>query len=131
LTEAVKIPDTATTAQYYLGSIARQEGRLDEAIQELQQALKANPDYTDALAELGQCYLIKKEYDPAGKLLRRALELNPNHYAANFNLLTLYARAKDGREAAQAARFEEVKKLREEKAQEFLRIVEIHPCPIP
>jgi tetratricopeptide (TPR) repeat protein len=53
LTEAVKVPDTATTAQYYLGSIARQEGRLDEAIRELQQALKANPDYTDALAELG------------------------------------------------------------------------------
>jgi tetratricopeptide (TPR) repeat protein len=131
LTEAVKVPETATTAQYYLGSIARQEGRLDEAIQELQQALKANPDYTDALAELGQCYLMKKEYEPAGKLLRRALEINPNHYAANFNLLTLYARAKDGREAAQAARFEEVKKLREEKALEFLRMVEIHPYPIP
>ena len=77
------------------------------------------------------CLMMKKEYEPAGKLLRRALEINPNHYAANFNLLTLYARAKDGREAAQAARFEEVKKLREEKAQEFLRMVEIHPYPIP
>jgi tetratricopeptide (TPR) repeat protein len=131
LTEATKFPDIATTARYYLGSIARQEGRLDEAVQELQQALKANPDYTDALAELGQCYLMKKEYEPAGKLLRRALEINPNHYAANFNLLTLYARAKDGREAAQAARFEEVKKLREEMAQEFLRMVEVRPYPIP
>jgi tetratricopeptide (TPR) repeat protein len=131
LAEAVKVPDTATTARYYLGGIARQEGRLDEAIQELQQSLKANPDYTDALAELGQCYLMKKEYELAGKLLRRALEINPNHYAANFNLLTLYARAKDEREAAQAARFEEVKKLREEKAQEFMRMVEIRPYPNP
>ena len=131
LTEAIKVPETATTARFYLGSIARQEGRLDEAIQELQQTLKANPDYTDALAELGQCYLMKKEYESAGKLLRRALEINPNHYAANFNLLTLYARAKDGREAAQAARFEEVKKLREEKAQEFLRMVEVRPYPVP
>jgi len=51
----------------------------------------------------------EKEYEPAGKLLRRALEINPNHYAANFNLLTSYARAKDRREAAQAARFEDVK----------------------
>ncbi|HEY7181242.1 MAG TPA: tetratricopeptide repeat protein [Blastocatellia bacterium] len=131
LTEAVKFPDTATTARYYLGSVAREEGRLDEAVQELQQALKADPDYTDALAELGHCYLMKKEYEPAGKLLRRALEIDPNHYAANFNLLTLYARAKDGREAAQAARFEEVKKLREEKAQEFLRMVEARPYPVP
>jgi tetratricopeptide (TPR) repeat protein len=75
--------------------------------------------------------LMKKEYEPAGKLLRRALEINPNHYAANFNLLTLYARTKDEREAAQAARFEEVKKLREEMAQEFLRMVEVRPYPIP
>ena len=129
LMEAVKVSDTATTAHYYLGGIARQNGRLDDAIQELQQALKADPDYTDALAELGQCYLMKREYESAGKLLRQALEINPNHYTANFNLLTLYARTKDPGEAAQAARFEEVKKLREEKAQEFLRIVEARPYP--
>ena len=131
LMEAVKVSDTATTAHYYLGGIARQNGRIDDAIQELQQALKANPDYTDALAELGQCYMMKREYDSAGKLLRQALEINPNHYTANFNLLTLYARTKDPGEAAQAARFEEVKKLREEKAQEFLRIVEARPYPVP
>jgi len=131
LMEAVKVSDTATTAHYYLGGIARQNGRLDDAIQELRQALKANPDYTDALAELGQCYLMKREYESAGKLLRQALEINPNHYTANFNLLTLYARTKDPGESAQAARFEQVKKLREEKAQEFLRIVEARPYPVP
>lgn len=131
LMEAVKVSETATAAHYYLGSVARQNGRLDDAIRELQQALKANPDYTDALAELGQCYLIRREYESAGKLLRRALEINPNHYAANFNLLTLYARTKDEREAAQAARFEEVKKLREEKAQELLRMIEVRPYSVP
>ncbi|MGZ7270797.1 tetratricopeptide repeat protein, partial [Streptococcus pyogenes] len=57
LMEVVKVSETATIARYYLGSIARQNGRLDDAIQELQRALKVNPDYTDALAELGQCYL--------------------------------------------------------------------------
>jgi tetratricopeptide (TPR) repeat protein len=131
LMEVVKVSETATTARYYLGSIARQNGRLDDAIQELQRALKVNPDYTDALAELGQCYLMKREYEQAGKLLRRALEINPHHYAANFNLLTLYARTKDEREAAQAARFEEVRKLREEKAQEFLRMIEVRPYSVP
>jgi hypothetical protein len=53
------------------------------------------------------------------------------HYAANFTLLTLYARTKDAREAAQAARFDEVKKSREEKAQEFLRMIEIRPYSVP
>src|SRR5262245_58435287 len=131
LTEAAKVSETATTAHYYLGCVARQNDRLDEAIRELQQALKANPDYADALAELGQCYLMKRDYEQAGKLLRRALEIAPDHYAANFNLLTLYARTKDEREAAQSARFEEVKKLREEKAQEFLRMIEVRPYSVP
>lgn len=131
LLEVIKVPAIATTARYYLGSIARQNGRLDEAIRELEQALKIRPDYTDALAELGKCYLMKKEYELAGKLLRRALEIDPNHYTANFNLLTLYARTSDERVAVQAARFEEVKKLREEKAQEFLRIIEVRPYSAP
>jgi len=131
LMEAVKVSETAAAARYYLGGVARQNGRLDDAIQELQQALKAKPDYADALAELGQCYLMKRDYEQAGKLLRRALEIDPNHYAANFTLLTLYTRTKDAREAAQAARFEEVKKSREEKAQEFLRMIEIRPYSVP
>lgn len=131
LLEVIKVPEITTTARYYLGSIARQNGRLDEAIRELEQTLKIKPDYVDALAELGQCYLLKKEYQPAGKLLRRALEIDPDHYTANFNLLTLYARTSDERASAQTARFEEVKKLREEKAQEFLRIVEVRPYSAP
>ena len=127
----VKYSETATTAHYYLGSIARQNGRLDEAVRELEQALKANHDYPDALAELGQCYLMRREYAQAGKYLRRALEINPNHYTANFNLLTLYTRTKDEREAAQSKRFEEVKKLREDKTREFLRMVELRPYQVP
>ena len=131
LREAVKHPETAATAHYYLGSIARQQGQLDEALGELERALKAKPAYPDALAELGQCYLIRRDYERAGQYLRRALELEPNHYAANFNLLNLYARTKDGREAEQAKRFEEVQKLREEKTREFLRLVEARPYAAP
>ena len=129
--KVVKVPGASTAAHYYLGSIARQNGRLDDAIQELNQALKADPDYADALAELGQCYLMRREHEQAGKLLRRALEIDPDHYTANFNLLTLYARTKDPNEASQAARFEEVKKMREEKSQEFLRMIEVRPYSVP
>jgi hypothetical protein len=43
----------------------------------------------------------------------------------------LYARTKDGREAAQSRRFEEIKKLREDKTQEFLRMVEVRPYHVP
>jgi tetratricopeptide (TPR) repeat protein len=131
LAEAVKVASTATVAHYYLGAIARRSGRLDEAVRELRQALNANPDYADAMAELGQCHLMRREYGPAGELLRRALQISPDHYAANFNLLTLYARTQDGREPAQSARFEEVKKLREEKAREILRTIDVTPSSVP
>ena len=131
LAGSVKHSETAATAHYYLGTIARQKAQVNEAIGELKQALKSKPDYPDALAELGRCQLMRKDYELAGQYLRRALEINPNHYAANFNLLTLYARTSDERQAAQAKRFEEIQKLSEEKTQDLLRIVEVHPYPAP
>jgi len=74
----------------YLGAIALQERRLGEAHNELELALKRNQDYVDALAELGQYYLMQKDYSQAESRIRRALELDPEHYTANFYLLTLY-----------------------------------------
>jgi tetratricopeptide (TPR) repeat protein len=52
--------ETATKAHYYLGAIALEEDRLDEAFVELQEALKTKQDFPDALAELGRWYLDRK-----------------------------------------------------------------------
>ena len=131
LSEAAQIPETATAAHYYLGSAALREGRLDEAANELQLALNGNPKYADALADFGWYYLIQKQYVQAEKQLRRALDVDPDHFAANFYLLTLYARTGDSRRQAQAERYDELQKLREEKSQEFLRMVEVHPFETP
>jgi tetratricopeptide (TPR) repeat protein len=127
LQEAVKHRETAAPAHFYLGSIARQQSRIDEAIRELELALQLDHDYADALAEVAQCHIQQKNYELAEKLLRRALEIKPDHYAGNFNLLTLYTRTKDPRSDELAKRFEEIKKRREEKAQEFLRSIEVRP----
>jgi tetratricopeptide (TPR) repeat protein len=128
---AAEFPETGVTAHYYLGCIARQQERLGDAIRELALAISRNPQYADALAELGQCHLLGKDYELAGRAFRQALEINPNHYAANFGLLTLYTRTRDPRVSGQSKRFEEVKKLRDETTQEFLRIVEVRPYPVP
>jgi tetratricopeptide (TPR) repeat protein len=122
---------TAATATYYLGSIARLNGRLEEAVRLEQEALAIDPNHVDALAELGQALLQQKQYEQAEKQLQKALAINPDHYAANFNLLTLYSRTRDPRQEALAKRFEEIKKLREERAQEFLRGVEVRPYAVP
>jgi tetratricopeptide (TPR) repeat protein len=127
LLEAAKLSETSTAAHYYLGSIDLAEHRLDDALKELQQALKAKPNYADALAELGQYYLIRKDYEQAAANLDRALQIDRDHFAANFYLLTLYTRTGDPRREGQAKRFEELQKLRDEKTQELLRIVEVRP----
>jgi tetratricopeptide (TPR) repeat protein len=118
---------TAPNAHYYLGRIARLEGKLEVAVAELGRALELDPKYASALAELGQCRLQKREYPQAEKTLQEALAIDPDNYTANFNLLTLYSRTKDPREAKQAQRFEIIKERRSEKEQDFLRAIETRP----
>jgi tetratricopeptide (TPR) repeat protein len=131
LVDAARVPETAVAAHYYLGSMALAEHRFEEARNQLGQALRAQPDYPNALAELGQYYLMQKDYSQAEKQLRHALELDPDHFSANFYLLTLYTRTGDARREAQAARFEELQKLRDEKTRELLRMVEVRPFETP
>jgi len=131
LNQAVAASDTATAAHYYLGAIALQQRRLDDAFSQLQSALKAKPDYTNALAELGQYYLMQKDYPQAETYIRRALELDPDYLAANLYLLTLYTRTGDSRREEQAKHFEELQKLRDQKAQDLMRIVEVRPFETP
>jgi tetratricopeptide (TPR) repeat protein len=131
LTQVSKIAQTSTTAHYYLGCIALQERRLDEARHELELALKANPNYSDALAELGQYYFVRKDYPQADKELQQALKVDPDHLAANFYLLNLYTRTGDARREAQMKRYDELQKLRDEKAKDFLRVVEVEPLENP
>ncbi len=118
---------TASNAHYYLGRIARQEGQLPEAVRALQKAIELEPKHAAAFAELGQCRLQQRDYPVAEKTLQQALAIDADNYVANFNLLQLYSRTKDPREAAQAARFEEIKQRRTEKEQDFLRAIEARP----
>lgn len=131
LKEAAAIPQTATKAHYYEGAIALEESRLEEGFTELQKALEGHADYVDALAELGRYYVMRRDYRQAEDYLQRALKIEPEHYTANFYLLTLYTRTKDPRQEAQAKRFEELKNLLAEKTQEFLRIVDVRPVETP
>ena len=131
LTQAVQAPETSAAAHYYLGSIALEERRTQDARRELNLALTVKPDYPDALAELGQYFLTQKDYSQAEKTIQRALQLDPDHFSANFYLLTLYTRSADPRREQQAKRFADLQRLRDEKTQEFLRIVQVRPFDTP
>jgi tetratricopeptide (TPR) repeat protein len=123
----VDVPEVAPVADYFLGRVANQQGRYADAIQELHQALKANPSFADAYAELGLLHLKQKQYPEAEKALRQALDLDPDSYTGNLNLMILYQRTRDPRADAQAKRFEEVRAQRAERAKELLRTIVVQP----
>ncbi|WP_263351398.1 tetratricopeptide repeat protein [Acidicapsa acidisoli] len=127
LKQAANDDGTAATAHYYLGRIARQEGNLEEAAAELSRSLALKADQPEVLAELGQVYVSKKKYAEAESELSRAIELDPDSYAANFGLLQLYARTSDPRKDEQSKRFDAIKDKNDEKYREMMRVIEIVP----
>ena len=131
LRRAVGDEKTAADAHYYIGKIAHQQGRLDEAAAELKQALALRPGNADTLAELGQVSLAKRDFGPAAEYFRQALREDVDNYAANFGLLQLYARTGDARREEQSHRFDEVKKIRDERDQQMMRAIEVRPDVAP
>jgi tetratricopeptide (TPR) repeat protein len=127
LERAAASASTAAAANYFLARIAREQNEVEPALALVDKALQAEPKYADAWAERGLLHLRKRELDAAEKDLRRCLELEPDNYLGNLHLLALYQRARDAREAAQARRVEELNARREEKAEEFRRIIEVRP----
>jgi hypothetical protein len=65
-----------------LGYIAARQGQLDRALAYYDQALALDPDYDQALLNKSAIYLLRKESEKARELLRRVLEITPEHPTA-------------------------------------------------
>jgi Flp pilus assembly protein TadD len=127
ISTVVNNPQTAATANYYLGRIANRQGKYSAALQHLKLALEARPNYANAYAELGVIYLKQKEYPQAEEALQKALNLNPNDYYANLNLTILYQRTKNPKAEEQAKRFGQIKEEKSQRDSEFLRTIGVRP----
>ena len=96
---AVKLPasypDTLPNAWNNLGLIAAQEGRMTEATQNFQQALRLNPENVVALENLGNAYRQQRLWDQAEAAFERALAVNPESPEANYGLAMVYAAIDD------------------------------------
>jgi len=73
-------------AYIFLGFIALQLARLDDAEQAYMQALKLKPQNADAMVGLGVVAFHRNRLDEAEAWFKRALEINPNHSLAKQNL---------------------------------------------
>jgi len=82
--------------------------------------------------EMGQYYLIQKDYLQAEKQIRRALEIEPDHYSGKFlSADALHAHWETQVQAAQSSRFDDLKKTPGGQGCRFLRIVEVRPLEVP
>jgi tetratricopeptide (TPR) repeat protein len=127
LERAAASAPTAAAAHYFLARIAREENDVEQALALVDKALRAEPGYADAWAERGLLHLRKRELDAAGTDLRRCLELDPENHLGNLHLLALYQRTRDPRQEEQAWRVEELNARREQKTEEFRRVIEVRP----
>ncbi|KAJ8665348.1 hypothetical protein QAD02_007010 [Eretmocerus hayati] len=71
---------------YNIGKNAADKGNKDHAKIEYQEAIRLNPNYSQAMNNLGNLYKDEKNYDMAEKLFRQAITLQNDFAAAWMNL---------------------------------------------
>jgi tetratricopeptide (TPR) repeat protein len=94
-------PDTAPNAWNNLGLLATREGRLSEAIDHFQEALRLNPEYWIALENLGNGYRQQRRWEEARAALERSVAARPQEPEANYSLAMVYAQMDDSERAYQ------------------------------
>ncbi|HLK32948.1 MAG TPA: tetratricopeptide repeat protein, partial [Terriglobales bacterium] len=92
-------PDTVPNSWNNLGLIAAQEGRMGQATQHFQQALRLNPQSGVALENLGNAYRQQQLWDQARSAFERALAVDPESPGANYGLAMVYAATDDTQQA--------------------------------
>ena len=93
--------DTGPNAWNNLGLLATREGRINEAIDYFQGALRLNPEYWIALENLGNAYRQRRQWDEARAALERAVAVRPQEPEANYSLAMVYAQTEDTERAYQ------------------------------
>jgi tetratricopeptide (TPR) repeat protein len=76
-----------------IGFILLEEGDLEGAQKELEQAAALDADNVDALFDLARTYAREKQADKAISYFERVLQLSPDNMQAHYQLFLLYTRS--------------------------------------
>ena len=82
----MEIQPDCVDALINLGVVLRRQGKLGEAMEHYQKALKIQPENADAHANLGAVLGMQGLLDEATPHFQKALQSNPNHVRAKQNL---------------------------------------------
>lgn len=88
---AVEKTPQSPNARYNLATGIRDNGRLDEALEEYMRVLELNPDFYEAHYNIGNIYARTGLAELALKSYHNALEINPGYSRARINLAIVYA----------------------------------------
>ena len=120
-------PDMAGASEYYLGRIARLEGELGEAERRLRKSVELLPGFSETHMELARLSLLKGNMEAARAELEWALQLAPESFQANWQLLVLYKRTHDARAVKQSELLKKLDEDRSKRAELMLRTIEVKP----
>ncbi len=85
----VKSFPLASDARYWFergSALDADPERFDLAVEAYQRAIEIQPDFPDALTNLGNIYYYQGEMEKSKACYQKALSFHPNHIAANFNM---------------------------------------------
>jgi Flp pilus assembly protein TadD len=92
LKRSLEIAKDNARALYYLALVERNQGRVDEAIADLQNVAAQFPRSRDAHRELGFAFYQQHKYDLARAEYETVQTIDPDDLAAHYNLAILYRR---------------------------------------
>jgi len=78
-------------ALYERARVFHKRGRLQEATRLYERTLSLNPDYVDALNNLGVIHIQNKRYSAARESFAKAIRLRPDYVDSHYNLACVHA----------------------------------------
>jgi tetratricopeptide (TPR) repeat protein len=86
---AIAVTENNYDAHNMLGRAWYAQGRMDDAIREIQEVVRLNPDFAEPYCNLGRAYVAKRREDEAIACYQKALEVRPDYVAAHNSLGSL------------------------------------------
>jgi len=78
-------------ALYERARVFHKRGRLQEAMRLYERTLSLNPDYVDALNNLGVIHIQNRRYPAARESFAKAIRLRPDYVDSHYNLACVHA----------------------------------------
>ncbi len=78
-------------ALYERARVFHKRGRLQEAMRLYERTLSLNPDYVDALNNLGVIHIQNRRYPAARESFAKAIRLRPDYVDSHYNLACIHA----------------------------------------